>query len=100
MEESVKDLAVSFLGEYSKQCGEWYSFNCPCCAEENFGVPDDKYNLEVKFDLGVNGCGGFHCWKCGDTNGMKGTLVQLFKRYAPPNIFSEFKQIVKDYRDS
>ena len=100
MEENIKDLIVSFLGDYSKQCGEWYSFNCPCCAEENFGQPDDKYNLEVKIDIGVKGCGGFHCWKCGDTNGMKGTLVQLFKRYAPRQIYSEFKRMVKEYRES
>lgn len=100
MEESIKELLISFLGEYSKQCGEWYSFNCPCCAEENLGQPDDKYNLEIKIDIGVKGCGGFHCWKCGDTNGMKGTLVHLFKLYAPRKTYSEFKRIVKEYRDS
>ena len=100
MEETIKELLVSFLADYSKQCGEWYSFNCPCCAEENFGEPDDKYNLEVKIDVGIKGCGGFHCWKCGDTNGMKGTLVHLFKRYAPRKTYSEFKRIVKEYRES
>lgn len=100
MEDNIKDLLISFLGDYSKQCGEWYSFNCPCCADENFGQPDDKYNLEVKIDIGTRGCGGFHCWKCGDINGMKGTLVYLFKRYAPSKTYSEFKNLVKEYRES
>ena len=45
MEEKILSLLISFLGEYSKQCGDWYSFNCPCCAEENFSTPDGKYNL-------------------------------------------------------
>ena len=100
VEEKVITLLVSFLGEYSKQCGDWYSFNCPCCAEENFGTPDDKYNLEVKVDMLVKGCGGYHCWKCGDSNGTKGTLIKLFKKYAPQDIIYEFKEIVNDYRQA
>lgn len=100
MEEKVITLLVSFLGEYSKQCGDWYSFNCPCCAEENFGTPDEKYNLEVKVDMLVKGCGGYHCWKCGDSNGTKGTLIKLFKMYAPLDIISEFREIVNDYRQA
>lgn len=100
MEDKIIELLESFLGEYSKQCGEWYSFNCPCCAEENFGEPDNKYNLEVKIDAAVKGCGGFHCWKCGDTDGMKGTLVALFKRYANSEVYNRFKETVKEYRES
>ena len=100
MEEKVITLLTSFLGDYSKQCGEWYSFNCPCCAEENFGVPDGKYNLEVKVDLHVKGCGGYHCWKCGDSDGTKGTIVKLLKRYAPQDIITEFKEIYNDFKQS
>lgn len=100
MEEKIIELLVSFLGEYSKQCGEWYSFNCPCCAEENFGEPDNKYNLEVKIDAGIKGCGGFHCWKCGDISGTKGTLVTLFKRFANSETYNKFKEAVKEYRAS
>lgn len=100
MEEDIIDLLVSFLGDYSKKCGEWYSFNCPCCADENGGFPDNKYNMEVNINLDVKGCGGFHCWKCGDINGTKGTLVKLFKKYAPHDTYTEFKRSVSDYRSS
>lgn len=100
VEDKIIELLVSFLGDYSKQCGEWYSFNCPCCAEENFGEPDNKYNLEVKIDLDINGCGGFHCWKCGDTNGMRGTLVSLFKKYTNSETYNSFKNTVSEHRAS
>lgn len=99
MEEKIVILLESFLGEYSKQSGLWYSFNCPHCAEENLG-PDDKYNLEVTIDPDEKGCGGFHCWKCGETNSTKGNLVKLFKQYAPSDVYDEFKEIIKDYRGS
>ena len=99
-EERVISLLVSFLGEYSKQCGEWYSFNCPRCAEEQMGMPDDKYNLEVNVNLDERGCGGFHCWKCGDTDDMRGSLTKLFRLYAPKHIIDEFNSIVSEYRET
>lgn len=100
MEESILILISTFLGEYGKHSGEWYSFNCPECAEEKGVKADNKYNLEVKIDLTVKGCGGYHCWRCKDTNGTKGTLVSLFKKYASKTVLDEFKQIVNDYREA
>lgn len=99
-EERIISLLVSFLGEYSKQCGEWYSFNCPRCAEEQMGMADDKYNLEVNVNLDERGCGGFHCWKCGDTDDMRGSLTKLFRLYAPQHIIDEFNSITKEYRET
>ena len=100
MEERIIDILVSFLGDYSKQCGEWYSFNCPRCAEDELGVPDNKYNLEVNVDLSSNGCGGFHCWKCSESDNMHGTLLHLFREYAPQSALDELNQIIKEYRES
>lgn len=100
MEEKILSLLISFLGEYSKQCGDWYSFNCPCCAEENFSTPDGKYNLEVRISPLTKGCGGYHCWKCSESNGTKGTLFKLFLKYAPQDIIDEFKKLVMDFRQS
>lgn len=100
MEESILNLISTFLGSYGKHSGEWYSFNCPECAEEKSVKADNKYNLEVKIDLAVKGCGGYHCWRCKDTNGTKGTLVSLFKKYASKTVLDEFKQIVNDYREA
>ena len=37
----------------------WTEYNCPCCAEENGGLVDNKYNFCINYSKGV--C---HCWKC------------------------------------
>lgn len=100
MEDKIVYLLSMFLGEYGKHSGDWYSFNCPSCAEEKGVIADNKYNLEVTIDLSVNGCGYYHCWRCKDTNGTRGNLIRLFKKYAPKDIFNEFKQTVIDYRES
>ena len=100
MEESILNLIYTFLGSYGKHSGEWYSFNCPECAAEKGVKADNKYNLEVTIDLAVRGCGGYHCWRCKDTNGTKGTLVSLFKKYASKPVLDEFRQIVYDYREA
>ena len=96
--EKIISLLVSFLGEYNNSCGDWYSFNCPCCAENNGGVEDGKYNLEVNVSPLSRGGGGYHCWKCGDTDGMRGFLVQLLKKYAPREISEEIKCVINDCR--
>lgn len=79
------NILTSFLEE-SKQGGyqngvEQYQFCCPCCAEENGGKVDGKYNLEVNFVLGK--C---HCWKCD----MKGSISRLIKRYGNSLLASEY----------
>jgi DNA primase len=84
------DILKSFLDE-SKQGGyqngvEQYQFCCPCCAEENGGKPDGKYNLEVNFLLGK--C---HCWKCD----IKGKLNRIIKRYGGESLASEYIEDVK-----
>ena len=99
-EDKILALLVSFLGEWGKESGVWRSFNCPCCAEENMGVPDEKYNLEVVVDADSPGGGGFHCWRCGESSDMKGRLVKLFKMYAPSDTTNEFIRIIQDRRDS
>lgn len=100
MEENIVRLIETFLGEYGKHSGEWYSFNCPVCAAEKGVSADGKYNLEVKIDLSVKGCGAYHCWRCKETDGTKGTLVKLFKTYASKIVLDEFKEIVNEYREA
>ena len=100
MEDEVVDILVSFLGDYSKKSGEWYSFNCPCCAENDGGYVDDKYNLEVTIDLDSKGCGGYHCWKCGEIMNTKGQLTKLVRKYAPKSTYSDFAKLVSEYRHS
>jgi len=98
--DKILTLLESFLGEWGKSSGGWHSFNCPCCAEEDMVERDGKYNLEVMVDPESSGGGGYHCWKCGDYNGMKGRLINLFKKYAPYETTAEFVRTVRDYRDS
>lgn len=89
----IYNILTAFLdeskqGEYSKDI-ENYQFNCPCCKEENNGIPDGKYNLEILLSStkGLK----FHCWKCGDTDAMKGNIAYLIKRYGGKELYRQFK---------
>lgn len=93
MFEKIYKILVSFLGEskqgcYMKEC-ENYQFDCPCCKEKNNGVNDKKYNLEVLLSptKGLK----FHCWKCGDSDRMKGSLSYLIKRYGGNNAYLAYQ---------
>jgi DNA primase len=84
------NILKSFLDE-SKQGGyqngvEQYQFCCPCCAEENGGKPDGKFNLEVNFLLGK--C---HCWKCD----MKGNINRIVKRYGGVGLAAEYLEDIR-----
>ena len=84
------NILTSFLDE-SKQGGylndiEQYQFCCPCCAEENGGKSDGKYNLEINFALGK-----YHCWKCD----MKGNISHLIKNYGNYDLSSEYLSDIK-----
>lgn len=75
----------------SKQGGyqngvEQYQFCCPCCADENGGKSDGKYNLEVNFTIGK-----FHCWKCD----LKGNIHRLIKKYGNPSLASEYLEDIQ-----
>lgn len=97
MEDRIIELLAGFLGDYGKQSGEWFSFNCPCCAEQKGVKSDDKYNLEVNPSPEVL---AFHCWVCADTDGMRGPLSKLIKRYGGQKTFAEYRGILSDYKAS
>ena len=81
------NILESFLGD-SKQGQylngiEQYQFCCPKCAEENGGVADNKFNLEINFKLGK-----YHCWKCDS----KGNIIKLIKKYGGNELAREYKE--------
>ena len=95
MFDRIYNILTSFLGE-SKQGffdngTSQYQFNCPDCAEENGGLPDNKYNLEVNFALGK--C---HCWKCG----YAGPISRLVKDYGGIELLKDYYAAVKDIKES
>lgn len=95
MFDRIYNILTSFLGE-SKQGffdngTSQYQFNCPDCAEENGGMPDNKYNLEVNFALGK--C---HCWKCG----YAGPISRLVKEYGGTEALKDYYAAVKDIKES
>lgn len=102
MFERIYQILVSFLGEskqgeYIKEC-ENYQFNCPCCKEQNSGIEDNKYNLEVL--LSASKGLKFHCWKCGDTDNMKGRLSYLIKRYGGRDAYFAYKEEMSAIRSA
>lgn len=94
MFEKIYQILTVFLGSskqdgYTKEC-ENYQFNCPCCKEYNGNIEDNKYNLEVLLSptKGLK----FHCWKCSETDGMKGNLSYLIKRYGGRSLYFAYKE--------
>jgi hypothetical protein len=90
MFEKIYAILVDVLGEskqgyYDKEKRQ-YQFNCPCCRDENGGVSDGKYNLEINFSKMV-----FKCWKCHDINRMSGKISKLIKRYGNSFLYNQYK---------
>jgi len=81
-------ILEKILGEpsfSSQSAANRFSFNCPHCALENGGDVDNKYNLEVNLNKQV-----YHCWKCMDHAGTKGTLYKLIRNYGSKNDLIEY----------
>lgn len=87
-------MGESKQGYYSSDCFQ-YQFNCPCCTEENDGLPDDKYNLEVSFQVFK-----FKCWKCADTHETHGNIVRLVKKYGTVDQYKRFKEEIASIKNS
>lgn len=93
MFQNIYNILCTFLGNskqgYYSSDTEQYQFDCCRCADENGGIPDGKHNLEVLLSAtkGLK----YHCWKCGDTDNMKGNLSQLIKKYGGSELYKEFK---------
>ena len=91
----IYNILVSFLGE-SKQGGydrntDQYQFNSPWAMEENDGIPDNKYNLEISFSLGK-----YHEW----VTNYGGNISNLIKRFGTKEQLKDYFSIVKDLKDS
>jgi len=71
--EILLDILYEILGEPEKVYDSklQYGYNCPECGSEQ-----RKGNLEVSLEKHL-----FHCWSCGDVNGMKGPLGKLIDNY-------------------
>ena len=100
MFSSIYNILCVFLGEskqgfYSEDV-EQYQFNCCRCAEDNGGISDGKHNLEVLLSTtkGLK----YHCWKCGDTDGMMGSLGSLIKKYGGNELYNDFKNEISSIK--
>lgn len=96
MFQQIYNILVSFLGE-SKQGGydkniSQYQFNCPKCTEDNYNIPDYKYNLEICLSITKL---AYKCWKCCDTDGTKGNLSKLVKKYGGTKLYKTYKETLK-----
>jgi DNA primase len=92
----VVEILESFLGRnrgHNHSSGQM-QFDCPACSEDE-GMPDGdgKGNLEVNYNKGF-----FHCWRCGDTNRMKGSLTVLIKRYGNDKILHDFYLVKPEFK--
>jgi len=99
IQEEIKSLCEQILGEPRRDfpgSGGWFEYNCPSCADENFGTPDEKYNLAVNYEIGSENGMFMHCWKCG----FAGPLSRLFKVYGTADQYSKYKKLIADFKES
>lgn len=89
------DILVLILGESKQGCfdvnNSQYQFNSPWITEENNGIPDNKYNLEVSFSLGK-----YHDWST--DNG--GNLSRLIKKWGTKELLAEYFRIVNEIKET
>ena len=90
--EKIEGILAAFLGAPKNGTDkEQQQYNCPCCAQDNGGVPDGKYNLEVNLLLGK-----YHCWKCSEIDGTKGNLGKLVKMYGGQSLYKQYRIEIDD----
>ena len=92
----IYNILTAILGDskqgYYDQSVYQYQFNCHGdCMDENNGIPDGKYNLEVNLQMGK-----FHCWKCGEM----GNVSRLIKKYGGNELLKQYLEAVKDLKES
>lgn len=91
----VYDILRLILGE-SKQ-GDFnvnesqYQFNSPWISEENGGIPDGKYNLEISLSLGK-----YHDWST--ENG--GNISRLIKKWGTKELLNEYFNIIREVKEA
>lgn len=103
MLEKIYNILTAFLGEskqgrYSESCVA-YEFNCPACAEEKGVDSDGKHNLAVNLSITSPGL-VYHCWRCGETNHMHGSIVNLIKRYGGAALLKQYFEAIDEIKNS
>ena len=80
--EIIVDLLRDIFGKekqhYESKCQ--ISHNCPQCDEGR-----NKGNMEINYFKHV-----FHCWSCGDTDNMHGSLGKLIKKYGKKSHYKTY----------
>lgn len=73
--EQIHSILENIIGKAKNEgySNGWRSYNCPYCAEDSMGIPDNKFNLETNIERG----GIFHCWKC-ETHGKIAKIIKDF----------------------
>lgn len=93
--KSIYNILQTILGE-SKQGGfnvneTQYQFNSPWITDENSGIPDGKYNLEVSLSLGK-----YHDW----STEHGGNISKLIKRWGTSELLSEYFAIIDEFKEN
>lgn len=92
------DILVVFLGKSKNDLDETYQlqFSCPRCQERDGIQEKNKYHLEVNIAKGI-----YNCWKCSSIDeSMQGSIYTLIRRYGNPQLLSEYKNAVNEFRKS
>lgn len=94
----IYNILVSFLGPSKRELDETYQlqFACPRCIEREGEKERRKFNLEVSLKRNV-----FKCWSCSSFDDeMHGSVGKLIKIYGNKELFSDYKRLIKEFRES
>ena len=94
MFEEIKETIDKIIGEPRKETSDWLEYNCPYCAIENNGEPDNKFNLALNL-YGNKHKQFFHCWKCGES----GKISKLIKTFGDSSDLKEYFNSIKNIRE-
>ena len=77
-------------GSFSKSVDQ-YQFCCPWERDENGGIPDMKFNMEINFSIGK-----WHTWCCNHG----GNISKLIKKWGNSELLKEYFTIINEIKES
>lgn len=93
--EPIVDLLDEIFGDHRthNEFSGQLTYCCPVCSYEIKGLdkPDDKFNLEINYILGVA-----KCWSCSETHDTHGRLHKFVKKHGTHRQLKKFELLMPE----
>jgi len=98
--ENGLTVLISLLEDTLGECKKHYEgkaellFDCPVCSANSGVFFDGKGNLQVNYVKGK-----YNCWACGESCNTKGSIKNLFKKFADGKTYIKYAKLGFRYND-